>query len=107
MKRFSILALALSLSGYDYDANSSIATGMLESVRGIEPRTAYEGVIKQRALRLLDLAQQAEGRPLRYGIVPRLEFYAEASRAYAVVHTLDAVPYGCFILHKGVIFDEA
>jgi len=56
---------------------------------------------------LLDLAQRAEGRSLRYGIVPRLEFYAEASRAYAVVHTLDAVPYGCFILHKGVIFDEA
>ncbi len=35
--------------------------------------------------------------------MPRLEFYERASSAYAVVHTLDAVPYGCFILHKGVI----
>jgi L-fucose mutarotase len=54
---------------------------------------------------LLALASTAEGRELEYGIVPRLDFYERASSAYAVVHTLDAVPYGCFILHKGVIFD--
>jgi L-fucose mutarotase len=53
---------------------------------------------------LLALASAAEGRELEYGIVPRLDFYDRASSAYAVVHTLDAVPYGCFILHKGVIF---
>ena len=53
---------------------------------------------------LLALASAAEGRPLEYGIVPRLDFYERASSAYAVVHTLDAAPYGCFILHKGVIF---
>lgn len=54
---------------------------------------------------LLELAQQAEGRSLRYGIIPRLDFYAQASGAYAVVHTLDSVPYGCFVLHKGVVFE--
>jgi L-fucose mutarotase len=54
---------------------------------------------------LLALASASEGRELEYGIVPRLDFYERASAAYAVVHTLDAVPYGCFILHKGVIFD--
>jgi L-fucose mutarotase len=54
---------------------------------------------------LLALASRAEGRELEYGIVPRLEFYERASSAYAVVHTLDAAPYGCFILHKGVIVD--
>jgi L-fucose mutarotase len=54
---------------------------------------------------LLVLASEAEGRSLEYGIVPRLDFYERASSAYAVVHTLDAAPYGCFILHKGVIFD--
>lgn len=52
---------------------------------------------------LLELAAAAEGRPLEYGIVPRLEFYQRAKGVYAVVHTLDPVPYGCFILHKGVI----
>jgi L-fucose mutarotase len=52
---------------------------------------------------LLALASQLEGRELRYGVVPRLAFYARAAEAFAVVHTLDAQPYGCFILHKGVI----
>lgn len=54
---------------------------------------------------LLALASAAEGRALEYGIVPRLDFYERAKSAYAVVHTLDAVPYGCFFLKKGVIFD--
>jgi L-fucose mutarotase len=54
---------------------------------------------------LLQLASAAEGRPLTYAVVPRLDFYERAKGAYAVVHTLDAVPYGCFLLHKGVIFD--
>lgn len=54
---------------------------------------------------MLALASASEGRPLEYGIVPRLDFYERAKSAYAVVHTLDAVPYGCFFLKKGVIFD--
>jgi L-fucose mutarotase len=55
---------------------------------------------------LLELASRSEGRALKYGIVPRRDFYQQAREAYAVVHTLDSTPYGCFILHKGVIFDE-
>ena len=54
---------------------------------------------------LLELASASEGRALEYGVVPRLDFYERARACYAVVHTLDTVPYGCFILHKGVIFD--
>ena len=54
---------------------------------------------------LLELARVSEGRDLEYGVIPRLSFYDRARAAYAVVHTLDAQPYGCFILHKGVIFD--
>jgi len=54
---------------------------------------------------LLEMASAAEGRPLEYGVIPRLEFYERAPTAFAVVHTLDAVPYGCFFLRKGVIFD--
>ena len=54
---------------------------------------------------MLALASAAEGRQLEYGFVPRLDFYGRAKGVYAVVHTLDSVPYGCFILHKGVIFD--
>ena len=34
----------------------------------------------------------------RAGLLPA------GSAAYAVVHTLEDQPFGCFILHKGVIF---
>ena len=54
---------------------------------------------------LLALASSREGRDLSYGVVRRLDFYERAKAAYAVVHTLDTVPYGCFILHKGVVFE--
>ncbi len=54
---------------------------------------------------MLRLASTAEGRDLDYGVIPRLDFYQRARNVFAVVHTLDTVPYGCFILHKGVVFD--
>ena len=54
---------------------------------------------------LLSLAARIEGRPLDYGVIPRLHFYERVRSVFAVVHTLDSVPYGCFILHKGVVFD--
>ena len=53
---------------------------------------------------LLALARASEDRKLEYGVVPRLDFYERAKNVYAVVHTLEDQPYGCFILHKGVIF---
>ena len=53
---------------------------------------------------LLELAKEAENRDLEYGVIPRLSFYERAKNAYAVVHTLEDQPYGCFILQKGVIF---
>lgn len=55
---------------------------------------------------LLARASQIEGRDLAYGVVPRLDFYGRARDVYAVVHTLDTVPYGCFIMHKGVVFED-
>ena len=53
---------------------------------------------------LLELAKKAENRDLEYGVIPRLNFYERAKNAYVVVHTLESQLYGCFILHKGVIF---
>ena len=55
---------------------------------------------------LLALASMSEGRSLQFGVVPRLDFYGRARDVYAVVHTLDSVPYGCFILQKGVVFEQ-
>lgn len=54
---------------------------------------------------LLVFASGAEGRPLEFGVIPRLDFYDRVKGVYAVVHTLDSVPYGCFVLHKGVVFE--
>jgi L-fucose mutarotase len=53
---------------------------------------------------VLSLAIESEDRELEFGVIPRLDFYQRAKGAYAVVHTLEDQPYGCFILHKGVIF---
>jgi L-fucose mutarotase len=54
---------------------------------------------------LLAIANASLATPIEFDIVPRLDFYERATNAYAVVHTLDAKPYGCFILQKGVVFD--
>lgn len=54
---------------------------------------------------LLAIANDARETPIEFDIIPRLDFYERAKNAYAVVHTLDAKPYGCFILQKGVVFD--
>lgn len=55
---------------------------------------------------MLALARDAEGRALEYAVIPRLDFYEHARSCFAVIHTLDAVPYGCFVLTKGVVFDD-
>lgn len=54
---------------------------------------------------LLAAARASEGRAVAMGSIERHAFYAAAKRAYAVVQTIEARPYGCFILKKGVIFD--
>lgn len=55
----------------------------------------------------LEFARKSENRPdLEFGVIKRLDFYQRAKGTFAVVHCLDSLPYGCFILHKGVIFDN-
>jgi len=55
---------------------------------------------------VLHLARSAHPRPIEWGAVPRLNFYDRARAAYAVVHTLEPQPWGCFILTKGVVFPD-
>jgi L-fucose mutarotase len=55
---------------------------------------------------VLELARAGHDGPLEYAVVDRLDFYERARHVFAVVHTLEAEPYGCFILQKGVIFDR-
>jgi L-fucose mutarotase len=52
---------------------------------------------------VLETARRHDGRPLEFQVVPRLDFYARAGRAHAVIHTLEAAPFCDFILTKGVV----
>jgi L-fucose mutarotase len=52
---------------------------------------------------VLETARRHDGRPLEFAVIPRLDFYARAGRAHAVIHTLEAAPYCDFILTKGVV----
>lgn len=63
-------------------------------------------ILTETQLEVLAVASEAEGDELEFAVVPRLEFYERAKNVYAVVHTLDSRPYGCFILQKGVVFDD-
>lgn len=51
------------------------------------------------------VAETEEGETVAIAGLERLVFYEAARRAYAVVQTGEARPYGCFLLRKGVIFD--
>lgn len=50
---------------------------------------------------------RAEGREVPLVGIKREEFYAQARKAYAVIYTSEARPYGCLLLKKGVIFPSA
>lgn len=55
---------------------------------------------------MLQVCEAAEGRALRCEALERSAFYAAVPRCFAVVHTSEDRPYGCFILKKGVVFDR-
>jgi L-fucose mutarotase len=38
------------------------------------------------------------------GHIARSDFYSRARRAFGVVQTIEDIPFGCYILRKGVIF---
>ncbi|GAB3119333.1 RbsD/FucU family protein [Glaciibacter psychrotolerans] len=61
-------------------------------------------IVTESQAAVLELAREAHPKPLEFGIVPRLEFYERAKKAYAVVHILETLPYSCFLLQKGVVF---
>lgn len=52
---------------------------------------------------VFDIAAEAEGREIGVERVERFAFYERARRAFAIVTTSEARPYGCVLLTKGVI----
>lgn len=47
--------------------------------------------------------EAAERRPVAMKPLSRADFFELAATAFAVVHTTDNRPYGCFVIAKGVV----
>jgi L-fucose mutarotase len=62
------------------------------------------GVVPEVQQQVFSLARSVEQRELGIERVERFAFYERARRAFAVVATSEARPYGCVLLTKGVIF---
>ena len=54
----------------------------------------------------IDIVKKVSGENWNVGSISRQEFYEEAKKAYCIVTTTDARPFGCFILTKGVILPD-
>lgn len=51
-----------------------------------------------------DILQRMKPEAANLGSIERQAFYSRARACFAIVHTTESRPYGCFILRKGVIF---
>jgi L-fucose mutarotase len=49
----------------------------------------------------LHVVSRAAGREVRMASLPRFDFYERVRRAFAVVATSEARPYGCFLITTG------
>mgnify|MGYP001158685159 FL=1 len=54
----------------------------------------------------IDIVKKVSGENWKVGSIKRHSFYEESKKAYCIVTTTDARPFGCFILTKGVILPD-
>ena len=54
----------------------------------------------------IEAVKKVSGENWKVGSISRQDFYKEAKKAYCIVTTTDARPFGCFILIKGVILPD-
>ena len=54
----------------------------------------------------IEAVKNISGQNWKVGSISRQNFYQEAKKAYCIVTTTDARPFGCFILTKGVILPD-
>jgi L-fucose mutarotase len=69
----------------------------------VECMRSAAGALTGGQLEVLAAARQADNRDLQLALIDRFDFYRRAATVTAIVRTLDPRPYGCFILHKGVV----
>ena len=54
----------------------------------------------------IEAVKIVSGEHWKVGSISRQDFYKQAKKAYCIVTTTDARPFGCFILTKGVILPD-
>ena len=54
----------------------------------------------------IEAVKNNSGPQWKVGSISRQNFYEEAKKAYCIVTTTDARPFGCFIITKGVILPD-
>ena len=54
----------------------------------------------------ISVVKNISGKNWQVGSISRQNFYSESKKAYCIVTTTDARPFGCFILTKGVILPD-
>ena len=54
----------------------------------------------------IEAVKNISGQNWKVGSISRQNFYEEAKKAYCIVTTTDARPFGCFVLTKGVILPD-
>ena len=54
----------------------------------------------------IEIVKNISGENWKVGSISRQDFSQEAKKAYCIVATTDARPFGCFILTKGVILPD-
>lgn len=52
---------------------------------------------------MAEVASRLEGREIAMGSIERHEFYRQAEKASAFIHTGEPIPYSCFLIAKGVV----
>ena len=101
---------AIQMTGFDAADVADLICGLMP-LDGFSDAAAYRMQIDGAADEMGDVhrdvfavleAAKPEGAAL--SSIERQGFYARAAKAFAVVRTTEAQPFGCFILRKGVIF---
>ena len=54
----------------------------------------------------IEAVKTVSGENWKVGSISRKDFYEAAKKAYCIVTTTDARPFGCFVLTKGVILPD-
>ena len=54
----------------------------------------------------IEAVKTVSGENWKVGSISRKDLYEEAKKAYCIVTTTDARPFGCFVLTKGVILPD-